>query len=103
MARIWVCRFSRTWECEMSSDGALAVRKTGSTRSRREGDERRVRLENWTTSRRMTAKREAMGVFAVDVVSLGVEDSVVNVEDTERDIERICLLEELKLRGWKVG
>ena len=70
----------------------------GSTRALREGEDRSVRFENWMTSLRKWTRTDPMGVLGIKVVSFEV-DVVLNVEDTERDIERMCWLEELTLRG----
>jgi hypothetical protein len=102
MARIWIWRLESAWEEDMSREGVRGVRKTGSTRVRREGEERRFCFVNWRASRRIRAKRDATGVFDIVVVSLGL-DSVVNVEDTEREKARMCWLDELTLRGAIAG
>ena len=49
-------------------------------------------------SRRMTARKDAIGVFDTDVVSCEVE-TVLIVEDIEREMERMCWPDELTLRG----
>ncbi len=83
----------------MSREGARGVRKIGSTRSRREGEERRVRFVKRSPSRRSSAKKEAIGVFDIEVVSF----EAVNVEDSDPEIDRMCWLEELTLRGGIAG
>ena len=99
MARTWDCRFERTFEEEMSSEGLRDVINIGSTRSRRVGDERRVRFVKCRVSRRITAKKETIGVFDIEVVSF----EAVKVEDNDREIDRMCWLEELTLRGGNAG
>ncbi len=98
MARTLVCRFERAWEEVISREGVREVRKMGSTRSRRLGEEKSVRFVNCRTSRRTTARSEDAGVV-VELVSF----EVVNVEDSERDIDRMCWLEELTLRRGIAG
>ncbi len=70
----------------MSREGARGVRKMGSAESRREGEERRVRFVKCSVSRRITAKRDATGVFDIEVDSF----ETVNVDDSDLDIDRMC-------------
>jgi len=83
----------------MSREGTRGVRKTGSTRSRRFGEERRVRFVKCRVSRRIPTKRDAIGVFDIEVVSF----EAVNVEDNDLEIDLMCWLEELTLRGGIAG